>query len=97
MSPTLNLVVTQEQFEQISRGELAEVYRMVYPYWEVRITRKNFGRILLVCGSARNRTLERPWRGYTVKKIGRTTFIEKTGDTPMSSASTVRVFAIRVD
>jgi hypothetical protein len=97
MSPTLNLVVTQEQFEQISRGELAEVYRMVYPYWEVRITRKKFTRILVVCGSARNRTLERSWQGYTVKKIGRRTFIEQTGMTPMSSASTLKVFAIRVD
>ncbi len=96
MLPTLYLVVRQEQFEEIARGAIMEVLRIVDPYWDVRIARKNFARILVACGADRDKTLEFPWRGYVIKRIGRSAFIEMTELTPMSSASTLRVFAIPV-
>ncbi len=93
---TLHLVVQSEQFDEIARCDLVEVFRSVHPYWSLRITRKKFARVLVVCGANRDKTLEFPWQGYDIKRIGLTTYIEMTGLAPMSSASMLKVFAIHI-
>jgi hypothetical protein len=88
---TLHLNLKAEYFDAIARGEKLEEYRLCTPFWERRLVGKAFDRVVLCKGYPKRgdpaRTLERPWRGMSIKSITHPHF----GDLP------VQVFAVRVN
>ncbi|MCZ8434542.1 ASCH domain-containing protein [Achromobacter ruhlandii] len=86
----LHLALKGEYFDAIKAGTKAEEYRMVCPFWAMRIEGREFQRVILTRGYPRrtdwSRRLELPWRGYTVKTITHPHF----GNVP------IEVYAIRV-
>lgn len=88
---TLYLPVQRRWFEDIKAGIKPEEYREVTPFWIKRLTGKTFDKIVVTLGypskSNKDRRLEFPWRGYTVKSIVHPHF----GDRKLS------VFAIKLE
>lgn len=86
----LHLALKGEYFDAIKAGTKTEEYRMVCPFWAMRIEGREFQRVILTRGYPKrtdwSRRLELPWRGYTVKMITHPHF----GNVP------IRVYAIRV-
>ena len=89
----LHLHVKGEYFDQISSGEKTEEYRLYNEYWIKRLLLKkvDYDGIVLKRGYPKRgdmtRTLERVWRGWTIKEITHKHF----GPRP------VTVFAIKVN
>ncbi|MDQ4680049.1 ASCH domain-containing protein, partial [Stenotrophomonas maltophilia group sp. RNC7] len=69
----LHLALKGEYFDAIKAGTKTEEYRMVCPFWAMRIEGREFQRVILTRGYPKrtdwSRRLELPWRGYTVKTI----------------------------
>ncbi|MFY2845599.1 ASCH domain-containing protein [Achromobacter ruhlandii] len=86
----LHLALKGEYFDAIKAGTKIEEYRMVCPFWAMRIEGREFQRIILTRGYPKRtdwaRRLDLPWRGYTVKTITHPHF----GNVP------VKVYAINV-
>ncbi|CAB3855728.1 hypothetical protein LMG26842_03078 [Achromobacter dolens] len=86
----LHLALKGEYFDAIKAGTKTEEYRMVCPFWAMRIEGREFQRVILTRGYPKrtdwSRRLELPWRGYTVKTITHPHF----GNVP------IEVYAIRV-
>ncbi|NMU89047.1 ASCH domain-containing protein [Achromobacter ruhlandii] len=86
----LHLALKGEYFDAIKAGTKTEEYRMVCPFWAMRIEGREFQRVILTRGYPKrtdwSRRLELPWRGYTIKTITHPHF----GNVP------IKVYAIRV-
>jgi len=90
----LHLHVKSKYFDEIASGEKPEEYRLFKKYWFVRLMfRRHYRGIVIYRGypkkteySSTNR-IERPWRGWTYKRVVHPEFGDKT----------VTVFAIRVN
>jgi hypothetical protein len=72
---TLTLHVKKEYFDQIKAGTKTEEYRLNNDYWTNRITfnQRDLFTIRIMCGyprlSDKEKILEFPWCGYTLKEI----------------------------
>lgn len=88
---TLHLPLKGIYFDQIRDGAKGEEYRLVTEYWRRRLEGREYERIILTKGYPRRddqeRRLERPWRGFTRKKILH----------PHFGADAVEVYAIIVN
>lgn len=86
----LHLALKGEYFDAIKAGTKTEEYRMVCPFWAMRIEGREFQRVILTRGYPKRTDwscrLDLPWRGYTVKTITHPHF----GNVP------IEVYAIRV-
>ena len=69
----LRLALDEEYFLLIEAGVKAEEYREVKPYWTKRLEGQTYDKIVLTWGYPKagdpERTIERPWRGFTRKTI----------------------------
>lgn len=69
----LHLALKGEYFDAIKAGTKTEEYRMVCPFWAMRIEGREFQRVILTRGYPKrtdwSRRLDLPWRGYTIKTI----------------------------
>ena len=88
----LRLPMKGEYFDAIQAGTKLEEYRLVTPYWCKRIMGKSFDGIEMMRGYPSRSTeprkfLQRPWRGYAIKKITH----------PHFGPDEVAVFAIKVN
>lgn len=87
----LQLAVNGEYFDQMKRGEKAEEYRLVNPYWGRRIFGRKYDRLIITRGYPKRDDLSKridvPYDGYEVKVITHPHF----GPEP------VKVFAIKVN
>jgi hypothetical protein len=86
----LILHLNKEYFDQISRGEKVEEYRLDNPYWQKRFEGRRYEQIILLCGYPKRgdstRQITLPWRGCECKLITYPYF----GNKPIS------VFAIKL-
>jgi hypothetical protein len=87
---TLTLALKGEYFDAIKAGTKVEEYRLLTPYWRVRLEGRSYDRIELTKGyparSDQGRRLSLPWPGCRVITITH----------PHFGASPVQVFAIGV-
>lgn len=89
---TLHLPMRAIYFDQIVSGEKLEEYRLVTPYWERRLSWRDYDRIVLTRGYPKGGGVEGltrltlPWRGYQIK----------TTTHPHFGLEPVEVFAIDV-
>ena len=91
MAEILHLNLKAEYFDQIKDGSKKEEYRLYNDYWRKRLLFRKYAGILIKRGYPKrgdaSKTIERLWRGWTIKEITHPHF----GDKP------VQVFAIRVN
>lgn len=91
MDRILTLRLKTKHFNAIRAGTKKFEFRLVKPYWYKRIASVLFDGIILTLGYPSNsnpdRTISRPWRGYTIKTITNPEF----GPNP------VKVFSIQVN
>lgn len=91
MNKTLTLRVKAQYFNAIKSGEKTEEFRLVTPYWQTRIERKNFDTISVILGyppaTDTSKVLVFPWNGYEVKTITH----------PEFGPSPVAVYAIKLN
>ena len=87
----LHLNLKGEYYDQIAAGTKDEEYRLYNDYWRKRLLHREYDGIVIKRGYPKrgdtSRTLERVWRGWTIKTIQHHFF----GPDP------VTVFAIRVN
>ena len=87
----LHLNLKGEYFDQIASGEKVEEYRLYNDFWSKRLLFRKYDGIVIKRGYPKRgdmtRTLERVWRGCTIKEIKHPHFGPKT----------VTVFAIKVN
>lgn len=87
----LHLNLKGEYFDQIKTGEKIEEYRLYNDYWRKRLIHRDYDGIVIKRGYPKRgdatKTIERIWRGWTIKTITHPHFGEKP----------VQVFAIRVN
>lgn len=90
MTRVLQLSLREVYFNQIKAGTKLEEYRLIKPYWDVRLLGREYDLIRLRRGytplSEPSNFFDRPWRGCTIKTITHPHF----GPDP------VRVYAIKL-
>ncbi len=71
----LTLALNGIYFDQILSGEKTEEYRLVTPFWEKRISGRDYDNVILTRGYPKGGGVEgvtritRPWQGYREKPI----------------------------
>lgn len=87
----LHLNLKGEYFDQIAEGTKKEEYRLYNEYWRKRLLFKRFDGLVIKRGYPKrgdsSKTLERVWRGWTIKEITH----------PHFGNEQVKVFAIKVN
>ena len=87
----LHLNLKGEYFDQIKSGEKDEEFRLYNDYWRKRLIHRKYDGIVIKRGYPKRgdaaKTIERIWRGWTIKTITH----------PHFGGKPVQVFAIRVN
>lgn len=87
----LHLNLKGEHFDAIKDGRKTEEYRLYNDYWMKRLIHKTYDGIVIKRGYPKrgdtSKTLERVWRGWTIKEITH----------PHFGREPVKVFAIKVN
>ena len=69
----LVLHLKKEYFDQIKSGEKKEEYREVTPYWEKRLSGRNYEKIIFLCGypslDDKDKTIISKWNGCKKDKV----------------------------
>lgn len=75
MSATLTLVLKNDYYDQVARGEKTEELRFATEYWEKRLVGRHYEKVVLTRGypSAKDVTKRMvvPWRGVIRRQLSR--------------------------